>query len=254
MGCVVHAFPAPTGDGAFAFCPCRNCTSSLTRDFSDRWFCLMRVFPPLPAPGAAQQPENLQCPTGVFEYSFQASRLEWSDAMYDIHGYTRGDIVPTIDVGMAHVDPRERTQAEHLWETLLTNEGPTASYHSIIDVHGRRHRVLTVVDRTTNNDKEITGIRGYITDITGPIHDDSQQLAADAVTRSIENRAIIEQAKGILMAVQSITADQAFLVLSRHSQNTNQKVTTIASNLIRASHDHTTLSATVRTMFPNPTT
>ena len=170
--------------------------------------------------------------------------------MYDIHGYTRGDIVPTLDLGMAHVDPCERAQTEHLWETLLTHGGPIAGYHTIIDAHGHRHRVLTVADRTTTDDGNITGIRGYFTDITGPIHDDSHQLAADAVTRSMENRAIIEQAKGILMAVQSINADQAFYVLSHHSQNTNQKVTDIASTLTRASHDHISLTAATQTMFP----
>jgi AmiR/NasT family two-component response regulator len=46
-------------------------------------------------------------------------------------------------------------------------------------------------------------------------------------------RAVIEQAKGILMERHKLTEDQAFTQLSRASQNTNIKLRDVADELVR---------------------
>jgi len=153
--------------------------------------------------------------------------------MYQIHGYVRGEIVPTLELGMAHLEPSERERARQLWDQLLIDEGPLAGYHTVIDARGRRHQVLTVADRVVHHGK-MTGIKGYLTDITASVHEDSHRRANQAVVRSAEHRSIIEQAKGILMVLQVVSADQAFLVLSRYSQHTHQKVHDIARLLVDA--------------------
>ena len=50
---------------------------------------------------------------------------------------------------------------------------------------------------------------------------------------AMAGRAIIEQAKGILMERWKITEDQAFTELSRASQNTNIKLRDVADELVR---------------------
>jgi AmiR/NasT family two-component response regulator len=45
-------------------------------------------------------------------------------------------------------------------------------------------------------------------------------------------RAVIEQAKGILMARQRITADRAFTLLREHSQQTEQKLVDVATSIV----------------------
>jgi response regulator NasT len=45
-------------------------------------------------------------------------------------------------------------------------------------------------------------------------------------------RALIEQAKGILMARQGIDADDAFAMLRRHSQDTGRKVADVAAAIV----------------------
>ena len=55
---------------------------------------------------------------------------------------------------------------------------------------------------------------------------DNLQVALDA-------RAIIEQAKGVLHAKLGISPGEAFEVLSRSSQNINQKVRVVAARLVR---------------------
>ncbi|MGA9674213.1 MAG: ANTAR domain-containing protein [Mycobacterium sp.] len=61
------------------------------------------------------------------------------------------------------------------------------------------------------------------------------QGEADAITKAvaeiIEHRAVIEQAKGVLMAVYSIDAQAAFDLLRWGSQHTNTKLRVMAEQL-----------------------
>lgn len=57
------------------------------------------------------------------------------------------------------------------------------------------------------------------------------KLAAD-LQESMASRAVIEQAKGIVMATQRCHADDAFAVLVRRSQHENRKLRDIAAELV----------------------
>ncbi|MCZ4561538.1 ANTAR domain-containing protein [Rhodococcus sp. IEGM 1401] len=52
------------------------------------------------------------------------------------------------------------------------------------------------------------------------------------VQRALSQRAPIEQAKGMLMAIHRITADAAFALLVDRSQGTNRKLRDIAQELV----------------------
>ena len=56
---------------------------------------------------------------------------------------------------------------------------------------------------------------------------------ADNLQTALESRAVLDQAKGILMERHKLTADQAFQVLARASMATNRKVRDIAERLVR---------------------
>jgi hypothetical protein len=49
------------------------------------------------------------------------------------------------------------------------------------------------------------------------------------ISRALQSRAVIEQAKGIIMTRQRCTADEAFHLLARTSQHRNQKLRDIAA-------------------------
>lgn len=55
---------------------------------------------------------------------------------------------------------------------------------------------------------------------------------AHQLQQALESRAVIEQAKGILMAAQRCSADAAFNILVRASQNQNRKLWAIASEIV----------------------
>jgi GAF domain-containing protein len=56
---------------------------------------------------------------------------------------------------------------------------------------------------------------------------------AEHLAAALESRAVIDQAKGILMERFKLTADQAFQALARVSMRTNTKVRDIAERLVR---------------------
>ena len=56
---------------------------------------------------------------------------------------------------------------------------------------------------------------------------------AQNLQRALDSRAVIDQAKGILMERYRFTADQAFQALARASMQTNTKVRDVADNLVQ---------------------
>ncbi|MGY1704316.1 GAF and ANTAR domain-containing protein [Geodermatophilus sp. SYSU D00697] len=54
---------------------------------------------------------------------------------------------------------------------------------------------------------------------------------------AMESRAIIEQAKGVLMAQRRVDADQAFEILREASQRYNRKLREIAAGIVESTHD-----------------
>jgi GAF domain-containing protein len=62
-------------------------------------------------------------------------------------------------------------------------------------------------------------------------YQDARDLA-DNLQRALESRAVIDQAKGILMERHRLTADQAFHLLARASMGANRKLRAVAEHLV----------------------
>jgi AmiR/NasT family two-component response regulator len=54
--------------------------------------------------------------------------------------------------------------------------------------------------------------------------------------KAIENRAVIEQAKGIIMGDRRCTPDQAFAILTKLSQDSNRKLRDVATALVEKAY------------------
>jgi GAF domain-containing protein len=61
---------------------------------------------------------------------------------------------------------------------------------------------------------------------------DTQATLAQQMQAAMQSRAIIEQAKGIIMGSRRCTADQAFAILTKISQDTNRKLRDVAAALV----------------------
>lgn len=68
---------------------------------------------------------------------------------------------------------------------------------------------------------------------------DALQAEVAGLTEALESRDVIGQAKGILMASQGISVDEAFDILRRASQRLNVKLRDVAAQVIegRATDD-----------------
>lgn len=65
------------------------------------------------------------------------------------------------------------------------------------------------------------------------VHDQTVQLVGH-LNQALASRAVIEQAKGILMGRQGCSADEAFDILRRASQGRNRKLRDIAEEIVRS--------------------
>jgi endo-alpha-1,4-polygalactosaminidase (GH114 family) len=99
----------------------------------------------------------------------------------------------------------------------------------------------------------VVGTEGYYIDLTDAFdeaRDESRQEVLDeALPDLLESRAVIEQAKGMLMAVYRISADQAFRILRWRSQETNTKLRALAQQLVAEVVAAVPTSSTVQNQF-----
>jgi GAF domain-containing protein len=61
---------------------------------------------------------------------------------------------------------------------------------------------------------------------------DAQASLAQQLQAAMQSRAVIEQAKGIIMGSRRCTADDAFAILTKVSQDTNRKLRDVATALV----------------------
>lgn len=199
----------------------------------------------------------IDCPTGTVEHYFADGVFHWSDEVYRIHGYERGEVVPSLDLGLSHIEPVDRDAVKAFWAHVSAKGGPSSAYASIRDAKGRVRKALLSADLILDGTEPV-GVWGLVVDLTQSIHADRHQLANEAVAASLLNRAVIEQAKGILKGRAGLNATDAFQQISMHSQRTNRKVVVVAQEIIdrttRLSHqdDHHLRDRALLELFTTP--
>ncbi|MQY27295.1 hypothetical protein NRB56_64750 [Nocardia sp. RB56] len=92
--------------------------------------------------------------------------------------------------------------------------------------------MIVVSDRLLDDTGTVTGTAGYYIDVTDTFAEHRREVIADALPEVFEDRAVIEQLKGILMYVYRISADRAFDVLRWRSQETNTKLRDLAARIV----------------------
>ncbi|WP_067465301.1 PAS and ANTAR domain-containing protein [Nocardia amamiensis] len=169
---------------------------------------------------------------GSFRFWFGDRRWEWSDEVAAMHGYAPGSVTPTTELLLAHKHPEDREHVAEAIEKSVRNAEPFCSRHRIIDTAGSVHHVIVLGDTLTDKNGTVVGTAGYYIDLTATIAEERQDLLDDTLPKLVESRALIEQAKGVLMRVYRINADQAFHVLQWRSQETNVKIRDLAAQII----------------------
>ena len=195
-----------------------------------RFRCLgMGVTVPIHEDGPHVDAEE-QPHAGWFRFYFHDEHWEWSSEVESLHGYRPGTAVPTTDVVLSHKHPEDRPRVAELLARIRAEHQAFSSRHRIIDSAGHVRHVIVVADTMTDSDDEVVGTHGFYVDVT-PAEDSDRRRVSAAVAEIAESRAVIEQAKGMLMVVYGITAEAAFELLRWRSQEANVKLRRLAEQI-----------------------
>ncbi len=198
--------------------------------------------------GAAREPrpvfgEGEPVTAGAFRFWFVGQRWEWSDELARRHGYVPGSVVSTTQLLLWHKHPDDRAHVQDLLDHALHRGGSFSGRHRFLDASGAVHDAMVVADRMLDEQTgAVIGTAGYYLDLTRTVDEARQKSLDDALPDLFEARAAMEQAKGMLMAVYRVSADQAFGVLRWRSQESNTQVRALDKQLI----------ADITTLPPSP--
>jgi hypothetical protein len=127
---------------------------------------------------------------------------------------------------------RRPRHVQDLLDQALHSKSSFSSRHRFIDTAGKVHDAIVVADRMSDETGSVVGTAGHYIDLTVTFVETRQVALDEALPDLFEARAVIEQAKGLLMAVYRVSPEQAFGVLRWRSQETNTKLRALAKQLI----------------------
>ena len=170
---------------------------------------------------------------GSFKYDAREDRWEWSDEVAVMHGYEPGTVTPTTELVLSHKHPDDKPTVAQLIEQVRRLGIPFSSRHRIIDTAGKIHVVVVVGDRWKDDAGEVVGTTGFYIDVTEEFDADVRRSLDEVVAIIAVRRATINQAIGMLMLAHGLSADEAFEVLARRSQETNVKLRDLAAQFVK---------------------
>ncbi len=177
----------------------------------------------------------------------------WADEVYEIFGLPAGSVNPSWELIRAHIIEDDRATADAQCAQAFRHVGAFSWSHRICAADGVLRSLLVVGDSHVLGDAPDDDIRaalqmsGYVIDLTDLRLQAARSAATEAVVRSAEHRAEIEQAKGILMFAYQVDADAAFALLVWHSQHSNRKLSSIAASVVTSVSSQALASSDLRT-------
>jgi ANTAR domain/PAS fold len=170
---------------------------------------------------------------GGFAYDRETDRWAWSTEVYHIHGFEPHDVVPTTELMRYHLHPDDGDAVlVRLWQAMEAG-APFSEHFRLVDAHGTTRNVLALGTGETG-ERSGPGLRGQLIDVSDMHHQILREDVGPVVEDFEANRAVIEQAKGILIQMLAVDADEAFDRMRAYSQHANVKVRHLAECLVAA--------------------
>jgi hypothetical protein len=168
---------------------------------------------------------------GWFRFYFADQRWEWSAEVQRMHGYEPGSVTPTTELVLAHKHPDDRGQVAATIDQVLNTYQAFSTRHRIIDTAGTVRHIVVLGDQLFDDHGEVIGTHGFYVDVSPPQERVQEDLVTARLAEIRENRASIEQAKGMLMLVYRINDNAAFNLLKWLSQEANVKLRLLAEQI-----------------------
>jgi PAS domain S-box-containing protein len=167
-------------------------------------------------------------PVGTLHCTADGTRWLWSQSVAKLYGYPEAE-QPSLELLLQHTHLEDRTRVAADFHRMLRGQSVSSRYR-VIDHAGGQHWVVLVSDQSDTRSENVFRASGYLLDVTEAV----QAGVTAAVSEMAGSRAVIEQAKGVLIAAHGISADEAFDRLVRRSQEANIKLKDIASQVLAA--------------------
>jgi hypothetical protein len=201
---------------------------------------------------------------GSFRFWFETDTWEWSAEVQRLHGYMPGTITPTTELVLSHKHPDDRNQVAATIDEIRRNHGAFSTRHRIIDTQGRTHQVVVMATQLLDQDGNAVATEGVYIDVT-PSERERQDIISVEIADIVGNRAVIEQAKGMIMVTYGVDENTAFDLLKWRSQENNIKLRALAEQVatefaalsqreahpLRSAYDNILLTAHLR-IAPHP--
>jgi hypothetical protein len=183
---------------------------------------------------ALEIPRNDEGPlVGGFSYDAGQDRWTWSQEVFHIHGFEPHDVVPTTELIRFHAHPDDRDAVEETLAGAMTSPGSFTLAFRLVDAQGGLRRVL-MLGQGSERSQGTLRLRGQLVDLTPLQEEILNDDLAPVVDDFRAHRAVIEQAKGIVIQLFAVDADEAFDRLRASSQAANVKVRDLAQYLVVA--------------------
>lgn len=170
---------------------------------------------------------------GLYTYVPKTDQWSWSDNMFRIHGFDPGVVVPTTELVMRHIHPEDREAAWESREKVVADQEPFSFLHRIVTA-GNRERVVLAAGHLQDDGHDLPVVVGHLVDLTDVRADAVAEALEPAVADFVEHRAVIEQAKGVLVQLYSIDPGTAFALMRAFSMDANTKLRDVARVLVAA--------------------
>jgi anti-anti-sigma factor len=155
-------------------------------------------------------------------------------------------VVPTTALLLSHAYTADRRQVAKSITGCLRDGELFSLLYRIVDAAGQLRWALIAGEGTFDSGGAVTGIRGYLIDVTEPQTRAKSREVASVLRKAIASRARIEQAKGALMLIYGLDAEAAFALLSWQSQRSNVKLRGLAERLVATVGGDTHAPAAIR--------
>ena len=199
-------------------------------------------------PVAAAFSGRLDHRSGRFLGRPHQDRWVWDRQLASILGYSRPDVSASLRKLLHHVPDDERDLVDGAFQAALGHRQPVVVSCRVHGADGTVRSVLITAEVMEAEPRglsmaallEMDGLAaatgpwlaGQLVDLTAPLINATRVATNHAVTEATRHRAVIEQAKGILMGRDRCTAEEAFEMLKRVSQHRNVKLREIAQTVV----------------------
>lgn len=162
-------------------------------------------------------------------FRLDGARAWWSDEVYLMLGLVPGDVRPSLDVLLRHVDPEwhERLRGDL---AACADEGVVVGgLYPVRDLTGRRRYVALAAVGAPE-----TGVWGDLADVTEALEADVAAEVNARLADAVREQATLEQALGVLSLVQGVDRRTAFAMLRWSADRRGLAVATAARRVVGA--------------------